>query len=226
MPLVMKPDPSQIPGEAVKKPGKLTKNQVLNQSVYDALMNVKPDQLKGISQNREVIKGTAQGPVCWLHSPAHLELLAVADRRLTRVGLLGGLKDKKVQRVTAQLIEGTRLLAIQASHSNDLTALPVNRYRGGTSAWINLIDLLAEDGLTVETGYRERYAVALIPEGSPLWPGLVIDLDEQLDRRLEPVKKKSAKKSGGGKASDKLAKGGAADTPSPAESSDDSPEDS
>jgi len=84
------------------------------------------------------------------------------------------------------------VLVIQAASADDLTAIAVNRYIGSSSIWINLIDLLGEAGLMVKTGYRERYAAAFVPEGSPLWPGLVIDLSHSKQRRVESGYKKKA----------------------------------
>ncbi|HYG57730.1 MAG TPA: hypothetical protein VD902_06645 [Symbiobacteriaceae bacterium] len=44
-------------------------------------------------------------------------------------------------------------------------------------------------GLTIESGYKERFDVAYVPQGSPLWPGLVIDLSQPWDRRVDAKKK-------------------------------------
>jgi hypothetical protein len=60
-----------------------------------------------------------------------------------------------------------------------------------SAVFINLISLLGDAGETVETGYRERFEAAYVPKGSPLWPGLVIDLSQPKERRQEPTTKKS-----------------------------------
>ena len=121
---------------------------------------------------------------------ANLELFAACDRRLTKVVGWAGLNIKRVERVLPSLVRGTELLVIQAAATDDLTAFAVNRYTGSSSIWVNLIDLLSNAGLTVETGYRARYEVAYVPKGSPLWPGLVIDLSQSKERRVESGYKK------------------------------------
>jgi hypothetical protein len=164
------------------------KDVVLNKSALDALMNTKPEDLIAPDSDAEVIKGRAKRSGCWAHSPAMLDLFAAADKRLTRVANWAGMNVKRVEKVHARLIPGTKLVIIKAAPVEDLTAIPVNRY--GTAVTINLISLLAEHGLTVETGYRERYDVAYIPRESPHWPGLVIDLTDVKERRLESESKK------------------------------------
>ena len=103
-------------------------------------------------------------PGGWLHAPTQLELFAAADRRLTRVAGLAGLHIKRVEKVLPILVRGTKLLNVQATATDDLTATPVNRYTGSSRIWMNLVDLLGEAGLTVETGYRERNEVAYVPQ--------------------------------------------------------------
>ena len=147
-----------------------------------------------------MIKGTAHRPGGWLHAPANLELFAACDRRLTRVAGWAGLNIKRVERVHPSLVRGTELLVIQAAATDDLTAVAVNRYTGSSSIWVNLINLLSNAGLTVETGYRARYVVAYVPKGSPLWPGLVIDLSQSKERRVESGYKKKKDEAGSNEA--------------------------
>jgi hypothetical protein len=169
------------------------KEEILARSTVDALMNVRPEDLVEADPHSEVIKGSANRSGGWLHAPAHLALFAAADKRLTRVANQEGIMVKKVERVLPKLIKGTRLLVIKAAKTEDLSAIPVNRY-GGSPVFINLISLLGEAGETVETGYRERFEAAYVPKGSPLWPGLVIDLSQPKERRQEPTTKKGGTK--------------------------------
>lgn len=167
------------------------KEEVLSKTTLEALINARPETLIAPNIDGEQRRGNANRSGGWLHSPAHLELFAVADQRLTRIATEGEVTRKKVERVHCRLIPGTKLVIIKPAAANDLTALPVTRYAKSSSAWINLISLLEGPGLAVETGYRERYDAAYIPEASPLAPGLVIDLSRTLERRTEPAKKSS-----------------------------------
>ncbi len=169
------------------------KAEVLSKQTLDALLNVRPENLIAPSTDGEILKGTANRSGGWLHAPANLELFSAADHRLSRIAEPGAVSRKKVERVHCRLVPNTKLLIIKPAAANDLTALPVNRYAKSSGAWINLITLLEEAGLSVETGYRERFDAAYIPSASPLAPGLVIDLGLPLERRAEPVKKSKAK---------------------------------
>ncbi len=167
------------------------KEEVLGKGALDALLNASIGDVIGYDPETEVVKGGAHRSAGWLHAPAHLQLLAVAERRLTRVAQLAGQTTRKVEKVHPKLIKGTKLLVIQVASPDDLTAVPVNRYAGSSAAWINLLQLLGGVGLTVETGYRERFDVAYVPKGSLLWPGLVIDLSQPRERRREPGARKT-----------------------------------
>lgn len=171
--------------EKIKQAAAAANEEVLSRTTLETLLHVSPEDLIERNPDREVIKGTAYHSGGWQHAPAQWELFAAADKRLTRVANWAGLNTKRVERVHARLVKGTKLLIIQAASPDDLTAFPVIRYGGSSSIWINLIELLSETGLTVETGYRERYDVAYVPKGSPLWPGLVIDLSQSQERRME-----------------------------------------
>jgi hypothetical protein len=154
--------------------------------MVDALMNVRPEDVVDADPHAEVIKGSANRPGGWMHAPAYMELFAAVDKRLTRLAKLEGINVKRVERVLPKLIKGTRLLVIKAAKTEDLSAIPVNRY-GGSAVFINLMSLLGEAG--------ERFEVAYVPKGSPLWPGLVIDLSQPKERRQEPTTKKSGTQS-------------------------------
>jgi hypothetical protein len=182
--------PDSTPADQVIRAAVAAKEEILARSTVDALMNVRPEDLVEADPHSEVIKGPANRSGGWLHAPAHLALFAAADKRLTRVAHLDHIMVKKVERVLPKLIKGTRLLVIKAAQTEDLSAIPVNRY-GASPAFINLISLLGEAGETVETGYRERFEVAYIPKSSPLYPGLVIDLSQPKERRQAPTIKKS-----------------------------------
>lgn len=176
-------------GKQLKRAAAAAKQEVLNRRAMEALLNTKPEDLIAANLDAEVIKGNARRSGCWIHAPGMVEFFAAADKRLTRVADWTTMEVKRVERVHANLVKGTKLVIIKPAPAEDLTAIPVNRY--GYSATFNLITLLGEAGLTVETGYRERYEVAYIPKESPLWPGLVIDLSQIKERRLEPHAKKS-----------------------------------
>lgn len=176
-------DPARA--EKMMQAAAAAKEEILNRSTVDALLQVAPEDIIHHNPEAEVVKGTAHRSGGWLHAPAHLELFAAADRRLTRVANWAGLNVKRVERVHPKLVKGTKLLILQPAASEDLTALPVHRYAGSSSIWVNLIHLLGDAGLALETGYRERYHAAYVPKDSPLWPGLVIDLSQPQERRIE-----------------------------------------
>lgn len=182
-----KPDPDPMPGA---EPEKLFRTEFLSKRIHDALMNARPEDLIHPDPRAEIIKGGANPSGGWLHSPAHLELFAAADKRLTQVAELGGQVVKQVERVHAVLVKGSTVVVIQAAPSGDLSAIRVTRYDGFSAAWINLISLLGPARLLVETGYRERFDIGFVPEGSILWPGLTFDLSQPQERRQEPVRRR------------------------------------
>jgi len=163
--------------------------EVLNRNPFDVLRNLSPDQIIPANPKAEIIKGTANPAGGWLHSPGHFEGFAATDERLTNVSALAGMPVTQVEKVLAFLIKGTKIVVIKPTYSNDPTGIPVTRTAGASSVWINLITLLAEPRLTVPTGYRVRYEVAYVPEGSPLWPGICLDLDSPKERRRKSPKK-------------------------------------
>lgn len=166
------------------------KEEVLSRSTFEALINTRPEDLIAPDPDSEVIKGNARAPGGWIHSPAILDLFASADKRLTRVSDWMGMSVKRVEKVKPNLVRGTKLLILKPAKEGDLTAIPV--VRSGTSVTINLITLLGEHGLTVETGYRERFDIAYLPKESPLWPGLFLDLADVKERRRDSSPKKAA----------------------------------
>lgn len=176
-----KPDKTQAPAQM---------EEILPQTITVALNNATPDQLIGATPGAEVIKGNTHGPVAWRHAPALLQFLATADRRLTKVARQSGINVPKVERLHAYLLKGTQLLILKPAPSTDTTAYEVKRFtRSG--AWVNLFPLLGETKYTIETGWKDRFDVAFIPETSPLWPGLIIDLNSPKERRSESKKDKA-----------------------------------
>lgn len=178
--------------ERVKKAAAEAREEVLNRSTMDALMKATPEDLIAPDPEAEVIKGATKPAHCWQYGPAMMQFGAAADKRLTKVAGWDNKKVKKVPRVHAFLLKGTKLLIIKPAHAEDHTALTVNRYRRSASAVVNLITLLSGAGLTVDTGYRERFDVTFIPRESPLWPGLLIDLGQPKESRRVTPKKKAA----------------------------------
>lgn len=161
--------------------------EILDKNVVDRFLNLQPEDLIEPDPDAEIIKGNANNPGAWGHGPAQFELNAAADRRLAKCADKGGLGGNLVHRVHVTLIKDTKMVALRPAGPNDLTALEVKRFHGQSSAWVNLITLLAPAGLTIESGYRELFYTAYIPEGSKLWPGIFIDLGRPLKRRVEPV---------------------------------------
>lgn len=174
--------------EQVRKASAAAKEEVLNPKTMEALLRARPEDLISADAEAEVIKGNANPSGCWINSPAMVEFFASADKRLTRVANWAGNLVKRVDKIHARLLKGTKLMIITPAQPEDLTAIPINRY--GSTATFNAVNLLAEAGQTVETGYRERYDVAFVPKNSPLWPALVIDLAQVKERRADSTAKK------------------------------------
>ena len=168
--------------------------EILDQAILDVLNKTTPDQLIGVDPAKDLPKGTAYPASTWIHGPGHVELLAMADERLTRVANMklaeGEAQVNRVEKVIAKLVPGTKILTLRPAPAEDMTAVPVTRYEGQSGAWINLFALLKSANLTVDSGYREMYLVHYMPKSSPLWPALMIDLGARKDRRLEPSRKK------------------------------------
>lgn len=174
--------------QQVREAAAAAKEEVLSRKVLETLLKVKPEDLISPDAEAEVIKGNANRSGCWVHAPAMMEFFAAADKRLTRVANWSGMHVNQVEKVQAQLIKGTKLIIIKPAPVDDLTAIPINRY--ANAAMFNLVTLLAETGLKVQTGYRERFDVAYVPKESPLWPALLIDMGKLKERRMQPVSKK------------------------------------
>ncbi len=136
--------------------------------------------------------GAQAGSYGWLHSPTMLELLSMADARLTRVSDARGKPVKQVEKVRAAKTTGNKKVYLIPADDGDTDAIEVKRY--DSSAFINLKSLLGPTRLSVRTGFRERYAVEYAGEDSPVGQALVIDLSKRLERREESGAKKTAKK--------------------------------
>jgi hypothetical protein len=175
--------------QKAKEAAAAASDEVISKSLLDTVLNANPEDLITADPDPEVLKGSARRSGGWVHSPGHLEMFAAAHRRLVRVSNEQGIPGNHIGQVQAFIIPGTRILIIKGAHKNDLTAIPVSRYKGSSGAWINLFHLLAKVGLTVDTGYKEQYDIAYIPKASRLAPGLMIDLSDRKDRQLEPVPK-------------------------------------
>lgn len=183
-----------IPEAPRTSPAVAQMEEILNQTIVNALNNVRHEDLIGPRPDEELRKGNTYSSTAWVHAPGNLQMLAKSYGRLVRVANMqrngNETEVKHVDRVEARLVPGTKLLVLRYRPSSDQTAEPVTRHPGRAGAWVNLFDLLAAASLTVEKGYRELYAVHFVPSTSPLWPALVIDLGAPLDRRLEPKCKK------------------------------------
>jgi hypothetical protein len=177
---------------AKEKPEAPVNEEVLHQDVVEILRNVRPEQLVTVTHDPEVVKGTAYRSAAWFHSPATLELLAVAVRRLNKLAGIQGKSNRQVEKVTPTLIKGTKLVILTPAPAEDMTAIPVIRYSGGTSAWINLISLLGPEGVTAETHWKELHPVVWVPNSSPLHPGLLIDLGAKPKARRSTARKEGS----------------------------------
>lgn len=175
------------PAEVIQA-GEIAKEDTLAKHLVDILMNTDPAHLIRPTATAERVKGNSYRTGCWGHAPAMFQFFANTDRRLTRVARMAGINVTRVERIHASLIPYTRLILIQAAPLEDLSATRVTRYNN--CSWANLFDLLAEANLTLETGYKTRFDVAYVPKGSKLWPGLLIDLDQPLERKVETSGKK------------------------------------
>ena len=176
-------DPSAPPVAA----GAQGVNETLKRSMYDALMNTTWDQTISDEQYAEFRKGNEVEACVWLHGPAQLQVLALADRRLTNAANTMNLEKtplEYVEKVHGRLIPGTPYFVIRPARKGDLSATKVKRYESDSSAWVNFINVLGPTQFRVESGWKERFAVANIPKGSPLGDGIVIDLSAPLERRV------------------------------------------
>lgn len=183
-----------IPEVPATAPAAAQMEEILDQTILDVLNRTTPDQLIGVDPTKDLPKGAAYPACTWVHGPGYVELLAMADERLTRVANMkrgpNEAQVNQVDKVIAKLVPGTKILTLRPAPAEDMTAVPVTRYDGQSGAWINLFALLKSAGLTVDSGYREMYLVHYMPKSSPLWPALMIDLGARKDRRQEPTRKK------------------------------------
>jgi len=182
------PDPKVIREVAATAP----LSETVSKNMADLLLKAKEADLKGPAHDLEIAKGNAKPPTAWVTAPAKLELSALADRRLSKIASWAGTPVKLVARVHARIVGESKVLLLKPAPDSDRTATPVARYEGNSGAQLNLYDLLASHGLTIATGYRERFDVFYVPQGSALWPGLVIDLGVVKERRAVRGKKKEA----------------------------------
>jgi hypothetical protein len=168
--------------------------ETISKSALDAVLNADPKNLITSEPDPDLRKGTAKGSKTWVHAPGRLELLALAASRLVKVSNQQGIPGNRIEKVQAYVIPGSKVLVIKGALSNDLTAITISHRKKSSSVWINCFTALAKAGLTVDTGYMELYNVAYVPNNSPLWPGLLIDFGNRLDRQVEPPPKKKDKK--------------------------------
>lgn len=173
-------EPKKPSKEEIEQIAAAVQEEVIDSSLTDLLRNAKPEDLVGTTPGAEVRKTTALPSSCWIFSPGNTNLLSVAYGRLVRTA---GANVKYVDRVYARFVKGTKILVILPAPPTDLTAYEVKRYKT-SGAWVNLSGLLMEHRLTVEPGWKERYAVSYIPKGSPLGKGIFINLGEVQERRL------------------------------------------
>ncbi len=139
--------------------------------------------------NAEVTKGNQYESGGWLHAPAHFELFANTDERLSRISAQLGAPVREVRRVRALRVKGTKLIYFWPTYDEDPNGIPVKRY--DSSTWINFIKLLKPAGLAVETGHKERYHVYYAEPTDHVYPALKLDLSLMQERQREEHKSKS-----------------------------------
>lgn len=162
----------------------------LPKKLADLMASVTEKDLRGPNKEAETLKGTTTTPGVWVYSPATFKFSALASRRLTKCARWSGKTDTQVTRVHARFVGETNTVLIKPADPLDVTAFEVAYYSSASGGVVNLYDLLGPANSTVETGYRQRYDVHLVPKGSPLWPGLVINLGESQERKVDVKKKK------------------------------------
>lgn len=162
----------------------------LPDKLLELVNNATMQDLRGPQPAAETLKGNTNTPGAWCESPAVFKFNAAGGRRLIRIARLDGKADTKVPRIHARFIGTANTILIKAADALDLTAFEVTYPKGLPGGAVNLYDLLGPAGATVETRYRQLYDVHFVPKSSPLYPGLLIDLEDPKDRRLMPKRKK------------------------------------
>lgn len=185
------PEQDQAPGQqAANQQTPAVLDTQLPKKLADLLASVTEKDLRGPATDAETLKGNVTTPGVWVHSPAVFKFSALAQRRLTKVARAASMGDIRVARVHAKFVGNSNTVLIKAADPLDLTAYPVGYYPGAAGGVVNLYTLLGPARATVETGYRQRYDVYMVPKGSPGWPGLLVDMDEPKERKKEPERKK------------------------------------
>jgi len=188
----MVPESGRGADDAMKKAFAAAMRETLDEADTQALLSVRPEDRIKPDSLAEKYSANTNPSSGWMHARARLEIMAVADQRLTRIANYMEIPGDLVERVHAELIKGTKLVVVKPALPNDFSALAVTR-PGGSSAWVNLIDLLSPVNLTVKTGYKKLYTMNYVPEGSPYYPALVINLAKVLDTKRFSASKTSTK---------------------------------
>jgi hypothetical protein len=173
----------QDPAESVPRQDTIAAGQSAMERIKRPTFNVKPDEMILHDPTAETLRSNQYRSGGWLHGPAHLELFANTDRRLTKVANELGDPCEFVERVQAVRIKGTKLVYLWPTDKEDADGIEVKRY--ASSAWINLITLLGPANMTMETGYKHRYEINFAKPEDHVYPALKIDLGRVLERRKE-----------------------------------------
>ena len=186
------PDPGGQSGEEQKLPPAEPATQpqipeVAKPPAQYAPLSIPAGFVANTRQRKLVIKGNQKRPGCWLVGPATMTLFKSTDHHLLKVAALRELHVGEVQKVRLLRELGSKLIHIIPTHELDIDGLDINRHKG--KIWVNIIDFLAEDHLTVEYGYKERYDLVLAPT-SKVGPCLLLDLTRMLERKLAFRQKK------------------------------------
>ncbi len=104
-------------------------------------------------------------------------MLRRADVLLADVSTARGMPvGHAVSYVRAALVEAEAVVYVYPTTSDDPDRIEVRRDKSG--AWVNLITLLHREGLLVESGHRERFAIFLVGPEGPLGPAIAFDLSK------------------------------------------------
>jgi hypothetical protein len=125
----------------------------------------------------------------WMHSPAMLELLAVASRNLLAVARARGMDVGQVQYVRGARVAGQEEIYIYPTGENDPDRIEVKMPNGNPH--INLRSLLAETQRLLPPNHRVRYDINVSGADKAIKDALVLDLNLERDHRITDRSKKS-----------------------------------
>ena len=165
-------DPALSKIEEILAELKRTGRPIINEA--DAIINTKG--------TKEIIKGKAQPAFITLEAPAMGNLNRLGDRRLARSVEPLGRKVNRVKKVRACVKRGTKIVFIWETDDEDNSGIEVKR--SGTDATINFAELLIPEGLSLETGHYEKYALEFSEPTDTVYPALKFDMSKIIESGL------------------------------------------